>query len=197
MLKYIKKAFLNPWNLLAIAGGVGAAIISGHPDIVLPLLLAGEVAYLGFAATHPKYQKFVDIQEKQAQKQVHSEQNEQVLERIRENLPPDALRRFNSLRHRCRRLRQIASDLKPRNYGDIDSSFDSMQTESLDRLLWVFLRLLFTQHSLQQFLDHTSLERMQHDRDQLESRLKEIDPQDASERNQKVRHDASSLNAAT
>ena len=56
MFKYVKAAFKNRWNLLALAGAVGAAFISGHPDVILPLVLAGQLAYLGFAATHPKFQ---------------------------------------------------------------------------------------------------------------------------------------------
>ena len=39
--KYIKKAFLFHWNLLAFAGGMGFALISGHPDVFAPLVLAG------------------------------------------------------------------------------------------------------------------------------------------------------------
>ena len=46
--KYIKKAFLFHWNLLAFLGGMGFAVISGHPDVVAPLVLAAEAAYLGF-----------------------------------------------------------------------------------------------------------------------------------------------------
>jgi len=59
MLKYIKKAFVNQWNLLIFAGGMGFAALSGRPDIAIPLVLAGEVAYLGLLGTHPKFQDYV------------------------------------------------------------------------------------------------------------------------------------------
>jgi len=60
MLKYIKTAFLNQWNLLLFAGGMGFAALSGRPDITIPLVLAGEAAYLGLLGTHPKFQSFVE-----------------------------------------------------------------------------------------------------------------------------------------
>ncbi len=188
MLKYVKAAFLNRWNLLAFLGAFGAALISGQPDVMLPIVLAGEAAYLGFVGTHPKYQKYVDINQAQAVNQANTQQNELVLQRIRQSLPAMALERFNTLRDRCQKLRQIASDLKHPRLGDVDSSLDAMQIEGLDRLLWVFLRLLFTQHSLQQFLDNTSLENMQEDKRALENRLAAEDSKDMSERSQKIRH---------
>ena len=43
LLKYIKTAFANRWNLLAFFAGCALAILSGHPDVVLPIVLAGEV----------------------------------------------------------------------------------------------------------------------------------------------------------
>jgi ATP-dependent Lon protease len=188
MLKYIKKAFTNHWNLLAFAGGLAAAAISGHPDVFVPVVLAAEAAYLGFAGTHPKFQKYVDIQEAQAEKKVSSVQNAQALERIKRSLPESAMQRFNELRYRCQKLRQIAADLKPTGFDNVGSSLDSMQIEGLDRLLWVFLRLLFTQHTLQGFIDNTSLERMQRDQRNLQDRLAKLDTDDHSERAQKIRH---------
>ena len=59
--KYIKTAFLNRWNLLAFAGGMTAAAITGPGFLVVaPLVLAAEVAYLGLLGTHPRFQKYVD-----------------------------------------------------------------------------------------------------------------------------------------
>ncbi len=64
--KYIKKAFLFHWNLLAFAGGMGFAFLSGHPDVFAPVVLAAETAYLGFLGTHPRFQRHVDAQEHKA-----------------------------------------------------------------------------------------------------------------------------------
>ena len=58
-VKAIKEAFLYHWNLLAFLGGLGFAALSGLPGVLFPLVIAGEVAYLGFLGTHPKFQKYV------------------------------------------------------------------------------------------------------------------------------------------
>src|SRR3954451_18555487 len=68
--KYLKKAFLNQWNLLVFLGASGFAMLSGHPDVFMPLVLAGEAAYIGMVGTHPKFQRYVDSQEaKEGRKQ--------------------------------------------------------------------------------------------------------------------------------
>ena len=47
--RYFKAAFWNRWNLLALAGGVGIAALSGgQADVLGALVLAAEAAYLAF-----------------------------------------------------------------------------------------------------------------------------------------------------
>ena len=43
---YFRTAFANRWNLLFVGGGVAAALISGFPGVLLPLVAAGEIYYL-------------------------------------------------------------------------------------------------------------------------------------------------------
>ena len=45
--KYFKTAFLQHWNLLAVIGSTGFAVLSPIPAVLLPLIAAGELAYLG------------------------------------------------------------------------------------------------------------------------------------------------------
>src|SRR5262249_13212023 len=58
---------------------------------------------------------------------------------------------------------------------------EELQLSGLDRLLWIYLRLLFTQYSLERFLQQTSEEQIQQDIQSLEARIKAIpagdDPQ--------------------
>ena len=68
-------------------------------------------------------------------------------------LPRDLRERYYQLQERCRELQGIAADLKHHADDDVDHSLESFQTASLDRLLWIYLRLLFTYHSLQKFLN--------------------------------------------
>ena len=66
--KYLKTAFLNHWNLLVFLAGMAFALLSGSRDVLLPLVLAGEIAYVGLLGSHPKFQSYVDAQEAKAQR---------------------------------------------------------------------------------------------------------------------------------
>ncbi|HEV3121735.1 MAG TPA: hypothetical protein VGY53_07525 [Isosphaeraceae bacterium] len=169
--KYLKSAFLYHWNLLAFLGGLGFAALSGQPDVVGALVLAGEVAYLGMLGTHPKFQKYVDAQESSQARQQASVGVEQTMFRILQNLPDKQAQRFRALRSRCLELRQIASDLKDPGQGGLPT-LDNLQLTGLDRLLWIYLRLLYTQTMLERFFQKTSETQIQKDIQGLEERIR-------------------------
>ena len=54
--KYLETAFLNRWNLLVFLGSMGFSLLSGRADMLVPLVLAGEIAYVGLLGSHPKFQ---------------------------------------------------------------------------------------------------------------------------------------------
>ena len=108
--KYLKAAFANRWNVLALMGGVGFAALSGIPDVFIPLVLAAEAAYLGFLGTHPRFQKYVDAQAAAAERKGMAQSSQQALQQIIQSLTPPALARFERLRAQCVELRQIASN---------------------------------------------------------------------------------------
>ena len=173
--KYIKTAFLNRWNLLAFAGGMTAAAIAGPGFLVVaPLVLAAEVAYLGLLGTHPKFQKYVDRITSEGDRQEKAETSQQTLKQILRALPGAALSRFEKLRAQCLDLRQIAADLA-QSRENVGAPLESLQLASFDKLLWMFLRLLFTEHSLTKFLDKTNPRLMQQEIDTVVERLKKAE----------------------
>jgi hypothetical protein len=178
---------MNPWNLLVLAGGVGFAMLSGRPDIAMPLVLAGEAAYLGMLGTHPKFQLYVDAQFAKENREVSSQRNLDILTRIQQTLPRELYNRYTSLRHRCQQLGQIASDLKTPTIADTDLKLESMQSKGLDRLLWVYLRLLFSLHSLDRFFNTVSDERISGDLERIESQLESLGEDDTSSHSAKIR----------
>ena len=187
MLNYIKTAFVNRWNLLLMAGGMGFAVLSGHPEIGIPLVLAAETAYLGLLGTHPKFQAYVNAQDAKKRRGAVVETGQQTLEKITRALPKHSLERYEKLQKRCRRLGKIASNLKEPTAFDTSSSLESMQTRGLDRLLWVYLRLLFAQHTLDEFKEAVSEESMKDDLEQIEERLKRLGSEDQSPNAIKIR----------
>jgi hypothetical protein len=91
------------------------------------------------------------------------------------------------LRERCLRLGQIASDLKTPTEFDPNLKLESLQTKGLDRLLWVYLRLLFSQHSLEQFFDTVSDETIKSDMKRIDSQLTSLGIDDGSAHAAKIR----------
>jgi hypothetical protein len=182
--KYIKKAFLYQWNLLVFLGGIGFAVLSGHPDVAIPLVLAAETAYLGFIGTHPRFQRFVDAQE---HKSTRAQADAEAVERLQKSLPPIQLRRFQALRDRCLALRQIAEQLREPGGADSLRSLDELQLSDLDRLLWIYLRMLYTQHMLERFFESTSADQIQAEVRRLEERITRLAKEPDSANRSRIR----------
>ncbi len=170
-LDYIKKAFLNHWNLLAFGGGVLAGIISGRPDILLPLVTAGELVYLAGLATHPKFQAHVKAQ---AHKTAKAQVKGPALQRIFSMLAPRERARFEELRTRCRNLQALAQGIRP---AGVDSSVASLHLEGINKLLWVFLKLLYSKQTLEQFLDRTDETQIQRSLKEIQAKIEHLGPQ--------------------
>jgi hypothetical protein len=185
--KYLKTAFLNQWNLLAFLGASAFALISPSPDIVLPLVAAGELTYLGLLATHPKFQKYVEAQDAKETRTDASDAAQRSLERITQSLPRESLDRFTSLRERCLELQQIALDLKNPGKETADLPFENFQSDSLDRLLWIHLRLLYTEFALQRFLRKTSDRQMREEIRGVEERLARVPADATNPQQQRIR----------
>jgi hypothetical protein len=186
-MKYVNAAFLNQWNLLAFLGGTAFAILSGAPDVLLPLVLAAETGYLGLLASHPRFQKAIDAQAAAVGRDEVSRTTQRTLERILRTLPPKTLERFSTLRARCLELRQLATELKNPLQQQADLPFEESQTAGLDRLLWMYLRLLFTQFSLSRFLQKTRPEQIERDIEQVQARLAKVPAENGGLQEQRIR----------
>ena len=148
---YLKTAFTTRWNLLLFGGGVAAALISGFPGIVLPLVLAGEVYYLASMLANDRFRSAVEAQDAKSRRAVEAAGAREAYERIRKNLPPALLKRFDQLRDHCLKLVELGGSMR----GPDGSGPDKTALESLDRLLWGYLRMIWGASTLSDFLDHT------------------------------------------
>jgi hypothetical protein len=156
MAQYLKRAFLYRWNLLLFFSGAAAAALSPWPDALLPLLLAVEFAYLGGLVSRPKFRDAIDAQVYKEAQQSSTRQSlgaggESLLE-IVNSLPPTSKQRFEALRRRCLEMKAIARGVGSQSA----SSSEDLSTPALDRLLWIFLRLLASQEGLDRFLRSTN-----------------------------------------
>ena len=182
--RYVKEAFMYRWNLLVLGGAAAAAVISGHPDVALPLVAAGEIAYLTTLTTLPRFQGAIDAkarsEERGAGGSVASAVTgdgttaKQRLTDVLGSLEPDRRNRFLRLRARCVEMSRIANAVRG-DTGDPSGAAAELRAPALDRLLWVFLRLLLSQQALGRFLRAADGAGIQRQLDELTTRQKEAE----------------------
>lgn len=173
--EYIKRGFLYKWNLLLFVGGLGAAILSPFPDAVLPLVAAAEAVYLGGLISIPKFRRAIDAQiyQDSREPQQATEGGPRPLVEIVGSLGAEQRRRFEQVRTRCVEMRAIASGVRGRTTNAPQAGED-LSTPALDRLLWVFLRLLVSQEALSRFLQHTDVAEIRKRLEETKAKLEKV-----------------------
>lgn len=146
MIEYLKKAFWVgpqipglgrvPVNALA---ALGFGILGfGHPAFWL--LGAGlETAFLAFVSSDVRFQKWVDRQRRERPEPAAAESRESLVQK----LDPEARRRLAALEEKRARILQVSQEAGAADFA-IESSRDA-----LDRLDWIFLKLLTARHHLE------------------------------------------------
>ena len=168
--RYIRAAFLQPWNLLLFFGSIGMTVVTGTQDLA-PFIMAAEMTFLAGLASMPRFRTAIDAKinaKERAETEKMTPAAEVALQRMVASLPNAGLRRFLSLRQRCYEMRDIAAGIRGQAHTDSgDVTAEAMRNSSLDRLLYLFLKLLVSQSALERFLNTTS-ER------ELELRLQDV-----------------------
>jgi hypothetical protein len=183
----VKAAFLYRWNLLAFLGSIGFASMMPAADITLPLILAGEFAYLGALASNPRFVRYVEAQQGIQSRQQGKESPEALVRRILGSLPKQLVNRFEELRRRCYDLRQLASQLRDPHHAETPQPFEELQLAGLDKLLWIYLRLLFTYYSLDRFLRETDVRQIEADVKKLEGQLINLSKEETESQRERMR----------
>jgi hypothetical protein len=155
MTDYLREAFLFRWNLLFFLGSAAAAAMAPMSEALLPLVAAGELVYLAGLVSVPRFRAAIDAKIHAARKgdRAHDEpaQPAQSLVTMLAGLPDDARVRFERLHARCLEMRGIAAGVRGAA-GDHHGTPEEIRTPGLDRLLWLFLRLLLSKTALDRFL---------------------------------------------
>ncbi|MGE0546902.1 MAG: hypothetical protein AB7O24_15875 [Kofleriaceae bacterium] len=180
LLRYLKEAFMFRWNLLIFGGAAAAAALSGHADVALPLVAAAELTYLAGLTTLPRFQGAIDAKARAETRQsgamaaVTPEDAGSARDRILEvlkSLTEERRSRFLRLRARCVEMSRIANAVRGET-RDASGASTELRQPALDRLLWVFLKLLLSEQAISRFLqaaDEASIDRTLTD---LQSRRK-------------------------
>ena len=168
---YLKEAFFFRWNMLFFLGGLAGAAIAPLPDVTLPLIVAGELAYLAALTSLPRFRAAIDAR-------VHATQGTTPattttapsLVVMLAGLPGDLRRRFENLHGRCVEMRHLAVGVRGASGRDAGSA-EEIRTPGLDRMLWLFLRLLMSKNALDRFLQTMSSEEIKTRLEQLKKDL--------------------------
>lgn len=147
-------------------------MLSGQPEVGLSLVAAGELAWLGFVGTHPRFRKFVDIQEHQKLRKGDAEEAATRMRRMLTSMPRGAQRRFQELKQQCEELRKITKQYQIAHADEfIDDTAVELRLEGLDKLLWLFLKLLHTENALNRYFETTNIDTIEHEIRQLKDRI--------------------------
>jgi len=167
--EYLKEAFFFRWNLLFFLGGTAAVALTPLAPVLLPLVGAGELAYLAGLISVPRFRAAIDAKV-HAQRQGTPAAAPAVpppsLSTMLNSLPSESRARFEQLHGRCLEMRGIAAGVRG-TPGSQKESAEDIRTPGLDRLLWLFLRLLLSKAALDRFLKTM-------DGQEISSRLEEL-----------------------
>ena len=155
MKDYLLEAFLFRWNLLLFFGSAAAAALTPFPDLLLPLVGAAELTYLTGLVSIPRFRAAIDAK-------VHARKTGTSVEEVAAQPPPSLVTllgglpaaeraRFERLHGRCVEMRKIAAGVRGAA-GEQTGGAEDIRTPGLDRLLWLFLRLLVSRTALARFL---------------------------------------------
>ena len=166
--EYAKRAFLYRWNLLAFLGATAVALMSPYPSAILPLVAAAELVYLAGLVSNNRFRQAIDAEIHQTNTQQTAATTQRSLQDVVAGFPFEARTRFEQLRSRCLEMRAIAQGVRGRQQPAGEDS----NTQALDRMLWVFLRLLTSQQYLQRFLEKTNEVEIRNRMKEAETKLK-------------------------
>lgn len=151
---YLKAVFWDRWNLLFLGGALAATLIVGRPDILLPLAGAAELVFLTAVASNPRFQRSVEARAGAAAAARSATALLQRFNQLYYALASEAQEQFNQMRQRCEALRPAAQPDAVSSDRQMDA-FAQSQVGGVNRLLWVYLKLLHTLATLDRFLKTT------------------------------------------
>jgi hypothetical protein len=157
--RYLTAAFTFRWNLLFFGGAMAAAALLPSPDIVMPILAATELTYLAALSSMPRFQAAIDAKLHAGRRGADApvdQQAQQKLHEVLSGLDPERRGRFIRLRARCVEMQRIADAVRG-DTGDASGAAQDLRAPALDRLLWMFLRLLLSQQAVERFLKTTDV----------------------------------------
>ncbi|MFZ1983756.1 MAG: hypothetical protein WAU91_05035 [Desulfatitalea sp.] len=185
----LKRAFLYHWNLLYLGTAAAIGIIAGRADIVYPLAVAVEILYLAVLASNSRFQAVAEAKALQSMQPAgESPPESKNVAPIMQALSAADRERFERLRQLCQKLQPIPQGLK--DHADPGpAGINSRQLENINRLLWIYLKLLYSKSGLENFFKATAERQINADLLRVQERLHALGPEhEDDEKETKHRH---------
>ncbi len=160
---------------MAVSAGTAGGIISGRPDVVLPVLGALEVIYLAALSSYPRFQDAVDAEVQKDTKKIQPSSG-QNLEQILSSLNKEDRKQYERLRDLCLELRYIANKVKRGAEADL-SVISNVQVNSINRLLWIYLKLFYSKNALESYFNAINVEDIHKRIERVMKRLESMAPE--------------------
>lgn len=167
---YMKSAFMNPYNLLLYGSAMAFAIMSGAILPGFALFTAIELAFLTIVAMNPRYQRAIDAISNSEQAEQAQKDRDRKLGPILANLRATDRRRFDDLCDKCKSLQQ---NILMNDSSGINDVTDA-QTNDVNKLLWIFLKILVAKNTVISFVERVSEENLRKEVSKYEDRLAKI-----------------------
>jgi phage terminase Nu1 subunit (DNA packaging protein) len=174
-LHYVKRAFLFKWNLLAFGVAAAAGIISGRPDVALPIVAAGELLYLGALSANRRFQDAVDAVTHEERSAIDTAAAEERLRAMLEALPSQDRAAYERLKRQCVELRAIAGRVTGEAEPDGQKGLPAT-ADGVNRLLWIYLKLLHSKSAIERFFHTIDVDAIDEDIARAQTRLAELGP---------------------
>lgn len=183
---YIKKAFFHHWNLLWFGASVVLGMVIGGNAGLGIWCLAGsvELAYLAYVSNSPKFRRAIDAQfyqQNQPKRELPTSsaranrlptpQRASQDSSLMTKLSTDSRRRFEELKNHCLKLMAI----EPVSPGGMSEENRRMQMDGLNKLLFSYLKLLFSKDSLTRFFEQIDESDIRASINQTEQKIKALE----------------------
>jgi hypothetical protein len=191
LLSYIKAIFYNPVHLTALVGITAAALFLlpiPFLDVSLPLIIAGEVTLLTAIASNPRFQRLIDSETfAQPEATQNPEEMNRRLGMVLRGLDQKSREQFELLRSRCEPLRTVQPPTVDGQATPDMQVVSNEQMTAVNRLLWVYLKLLYTRCTLSRFFKSVNEDDMKKLQADLRRRLEVLPPSPSDELTEKKR----------
>ncbi len=147
-MKYYLALLNNKWFKLLSISSLTLAAIAPFATATVPMLLGMYLFSVVYIASHRRFQKFVDSQEYASKNNGVSK--EELFSKMMLSIYPEDKQEFMEVKQHCLEIKGFIDST------DTNESLRSMQTEGIDKMLSMFLNLLYNRSVYMRFLNEYS-----------------------------------------